>query len=458
MLLCRSLPSIAKSTRRTFAGVALSDLVKQLSKFATHGELLEYSHRPIDHCYPIEMIDSCAPERFPPLDLVQTAASLHDQLRVRIAHGIHYFQALPFLPAANPILLSLHQRYLKLFEKLTAFPPITSLDDEEKFFQFIYEVMQETDGTIGKLSAACQDAQKYFKSYNVMRDFLDNVLRNRLCVRLLAEHYLGVHIQQKKGKTDDQWRGAIYMNFSPLETVQQCIADVSAICLEHYSVVPHVQIENHINQSFPYFPNVMEYILRELLKNAMRAVVEYSEKVLGNVESVKQYFEENRDLPLCKVLITSDPADEHFTIAIKDHGGGVNTNEERLFRYMFSGTDQRGIVSSWSLLWLKVMWTNRSRQVSRKKRRRPSFSPMHSNVYYNRKARLADVSLLDWVSVGISFRSKHMYGHGFGLPICRLYAQLFAGSLTLRQVPHIGTDVYLRLGFLNNNSERIRIW
>lgn len=50
-----------------------------------------------------------------------------------------------------------------------------------------------------------------------------------------------------------------------------------------------------------------------------------------------------------------------------------------------------------------------------------------------------------------------MYGHGFGLPICRLYAQLFDGSLNLRQVPHIGTDVYLRLGFVHTDSNRIRI-
>jgi hypothetical protein len=50
-----------------------------------------------------------------------------------------------------------------------------------------------------------------------------------------------------------------------------------------------------------------------------------------------------------------------------------------------------------------------------------------------------------------------MYGYGFGLPICLLYAQFFNGSLTLRQVSRIGTDVYLRLGFIHTNSERIQI-
>ncbi len=50
-----------------------------------------------------------------------------------------------------------------------------------------------------------------------------------------------------------------------------------------------------------------------------------------------------------------------------------------------------------------------------------------------------------------------MYGYGFGLPISLLYAQFFCGSLTLRQVSRIGTDAYLRLGFIHTNSERIKI-
>ena len=69
----------------------------------------------------------------------------------------------------------------------------------------------------------------------------------------------------------------------------------------------------------------------------MRAVVEYHQFTLGHLQNVKRYFEENRDLPLCKISITSDPEDEHFTIAIKDQGGGINETEEQIFRYMFTG-------------------------------------------------------------------------------------------------------------------------
>jgi pyruvate dehydrogenase kinase 2/3/4 len=127
------------------------------------------------------------------------------------------------------------------------------------------------------------------------------------------------------------------MNFSPAKTVQQCIDDVSSVCFDTYSVVPNVQIEDYMHQPIPYFPHVVEYILRELLKNSMRAVVEYHKVSLGSMQNVKKHFEENRDEPLCKVLITSDPGDEHFTIAVQDKGGGIEENNETLFRYMFTG-------------------------------------------------------------------------------------------------------------------------
>ena len=78
-----------------------------------------------------------------------------------------------------------------------------------------------------------------------------------------------------------------------------------------------------MTKTLPYFPNVVEYILRELLKNSMRAIVEKNKGLLGTMHNVKKYFEENQE-SLCKVLITSDPDDEHFTFAIQDQGGGID--------------------------------------------------------------------------------------------------------------------------------------
>ncbi|CAF1371131.1 unnamed protein product [Adineta steineri] len=410
----RYLSSTIKATTNVHSQApALSGIVKQLSKFSSHDELIEYSQRPIEYCYPNRMIEACSPHHSTPIDLMKTAIDLHEQLLVRLAHCLTHFQSIPFLPGVNPTLLSLHERYLKLFETFAHFPQIKTKEDEKKFLELINIFVVQNNDVIGLLSTGCSEAQKHFKTYKIMKDFLDNVLQIRLSMRLLAEHYLELHKQQKDNSSE--WRGAICMNFSPVKAIQQCVNDVSSLCFETYTVVPHVQIENTMNESLPYFPSIIEYILRELLKNSMRAIVECSKASLGNVQNVKQYFEENRDKPLCQIVIASNPIDENFTIAVKDQGGGIDESDEEIFKYMFTGD---------------VM--------------KEEEEEVHMDILADFQERMTQ-------------SSKQMYGYGFGLPVCRLYAKFFGGSLTLRQVSRIGVDAYLRLGFIHTNSERIKI-
>ena len=207
---------------------------------------------------------------------------------------------------------------------------VVEFDDKFNIEHYYGEMIAKNDS----------EAQKYFKSYRIMEQFLDNVLRQRLSMRLLAEHYLELHKQRENPSltNNDQWRGAICMKFTPRKAIQQCIDDVSAICFETYSIAPHVQIEDNLNESFPYFPTIVEYVLREILKNSMRAVVETNKMALGNIHHVKQYFEDHREKPLCKVIVTADPTDEHFTIAVRDQGGGIDDTDDEIFRYMFTGS------------------------------------------------------------------------------------------------------------------------
>ncbi|CAF0829379.1 unnamed protein product [Adineta ricciae] len=373
----RCLSTLGKAVKKNSQEHTFSEVVKKLSRFSSHDELIEYSQRPIDHCYGNRMIEACSPHHSTPICLIKTAADLHEQLLVRVAHCICHFQYLPFLPAANPILLSINERYWKLFEKLAHFSTIKSEADEENFFELINLFKIQNNDIIGQLSSGCREAAKYFKTYDIMKTFLDNVLQTRLSMRLLSEHYRELHKQQKEQKPNDQWRGAICMNFSPAKLVQQCIADVSSVCFETYGVVPPVHVENHLHQPIPYFPDIVEYIVRELLKNSMRALI------------------------IDKILC--------------DRGGGVDEPIENIFQYQFTG------------------------EIAKEEKE-------HNSTYFP----------YSFHDPTIQF-SKRMYGYGFGLPICSLYAQFFGGSLTLAQVPRIGTDVYLRLGFIHTDSERIKI-
>ncbi|CAF1124390.1 unnamed protein product [Didymodactylos carnosus] len=392
-----------------------SEIVKQLSKFSSRDDLLEYSQRSVQYQYPLRMMEEAKKQQHDQNSLIEYARFLNDELKVRVAHCISHFQMLPFLPAANPTLLRLHERYLNLFEKLNHFPEIVTKNDEEKFSRLIQIFMESNTDVIGQLSNGCRESARYFKIYDVMKQFLDNILLSRLSMRLLGEHYVAL----RRPKPD--WLGAIYMKFILNDLVQGCINDVSTICHDTYGAVPAVVIDNNLPQPFPYFPSVVEYILRELLKNSMRAVVEHSKTLLSKSQNLTTYFESNRNKPLIKVTFTSDPADEHFDIVINDLGGGVADEEqEKIFEYMYTGQSE------------------------------------HHEKACESETDMGDDILSDFQERMVQ-SSKHMFGYGFGLPVCRLYAQCFNGSLNVRQIPSLGTDVYLRLSFIETTNQNVKI-
>lgn len=50
-----------------------------------------------------------------------------------------------------------------------------------------------------------------------------------------------------------------------------------------------------------------------------------------------------------------------------------------------------------------------------------------------------------------------MAGLGFGLPISRIYAKYFGGSLEVKNIPGYGCDVFLRIPNISVVSDQVKI-
>lgn len=61
------------------------------------------------------------------------------------------------------------------------------------------------------------------------------------------------------------------MSFSPKEFIQSSAEYVKKLCRSTYGVTPNVQINGHVNSSFPYITTPLSYIVPEILKNAFRS-------------------------------------------------------------------------------------------------------------------------------------------------------------------------------------------
>lgn len=321
-------------------------------------------------------------------NLLQSAQYLHRELPVRVAHRIKSFHSLPFIIGCNPIILSVHDLYIKSFKQLYNFRPIKNRDDVNEYASLLKRLLDEHRNVVSDISKGFRQCSKHINEQmlesHLAKKFLDRMLSSRLGIRLLAMHHILMHGQEK------DHIGMIHTKFYPAKAVEKWTQFVSEMCEYEYGKAPKVRLSGHIHAHFPYIPIPLDYILCEILKNAMRFTVEHHDTGAAH------------HIPDIVVTIANNPID--FVIKISDRGGGVPHDlMNQILEYNFSTAENQ------------------------KKSREDPMSDM-----------------LSMVNQGPNGNSK-MHGHGFGLPMSRCYAEYMGGSLTIQSMQGIGTDVYIRL-------------
>eukprot|EP00540_Astrosyne_radiata_P019296 CAMPEP_0116828796 /NCGR_PEP_ID=MMETSP0418-20121206/3844_1 /TAXON_ID=1158023 /ORGANISM="Astrosyne radiata, Strain 13vi08-1A" /LENGTH=160 /DNA_ID=CAMNT_0004457703 /DNA_START=88 /DNA_END=570 /DNA_ORIENTATION=- len=143
-----------------------------------------------------------------------------------------------------------------------------------------------------------------------------------------------------------------------------------------------------------------DYIMLELLKNSMRATMDWH-----GVDAV--------DLPPIKVVIADGDDNEDVVIKVSDEGGGIpRSNMKKIWSYLFTTADpavQEGMMALKS----------------------------SNNVDHGVDSPLA--------------------GLGYGLPISRSYCRYFGGDLSVMSMEGHGTDAFVYLRRLGSAREPLPI-
>lgn len=101
------------------------------------------------------------------------------------------------------------------------------------------------------------------------------------------------------------------MKCNAREVVDVCWTRAKALAGEAYGPTcdaPDIKVEGHLDATFPYILSHLQYVIGELLRNSIQAVVEKRSALVGN-------------LPPIEVLICEAP--QHVIIRISDQGGGI---------------------------------------------------------------------------------------------------------------------------------------
>ncbi|BGP31068.1 hypothetical protein JCM10296v2_002832 [Rhodotorula toruloides] len=394
----------------------------------------------------------------PPLGeqtLLQSAERTRQELLAGLARRVSQHLSLPFLPATNPSLAKVHNLYSSAFTNLTLVPEVKTLADNDRLCKVVAQMVEEHRDNIPLLAKGFKESRKYLPDATIT-DFLDRAIRNRISLRLIAEQHLSLSAASlpflrphaptihPPPSHDDAARdpriepsarppssslsasrvGVLDLALNPHDLISTCCEYVSLLCEATYGVSPNFRIEADPAMTVGSVGSHLEYICTELLKNAFRATIEHN--VPKKEEDDPDVFKFD-DLPHAhmmkdefpEVLITIGTVPGAMTIRIRDRGGGVPPeNIRNVFSYAFTSVPNLPD---------------------------PDSDPDSPATY----GGVSNAGYLGGVGGGpegaesaLTTNVGTLAGLGFGLPLSRIYAGYFGGSLDLVSMYGWGTDVY----------------
>lgn len=359
--------------------------------------------------------------------LISSANYVRTELPTRIAHRLRDMQTLPYVVVTNPHLAHVYELYYRAFEKFRKVPEVKNVEHNDRFCDIVKEMLKEHMTVIPRLAMGVLEVQGLMKP-EATDKLMTTMLRSRISRRVIAEQHLALtdtfhspwHFAGSKTLQDTDFVGEIFLRCNAKEVVETCANATRALMQEAYGSgcqLPEVKLQGHLGATFPYILSHLEYIIGELLRNSFQAMVE------------QRKFDGECPPPI-EVLVCESP--QHVIIRISDQGGGI-PREILPHLWSFSKGPRRNTrlenlhkVPKMAATMQEVQATNGDGSKSRRESSLSQLSTRPPNL------RL-----------------------GIGLPMSRIYAEYWAGSLELHSLEGYGVDVFLQIPKLGNKNEQL---
>jgi len=369
--------------------------------------------------------------------LLSSANYVRQELPTRLAHRLRNMQTLPFSALRNSHLHHVYELYYTAFELLRKFPPVRNLDDNDKLCDVIKLCLREHLAVIPRLAMGILEIQNSV-SPEECDHLMTTLLRSRISRRVIAEQHLALtdtfhspwHFDGKKSSVapEDEFVGEIFLRCNAKEIIEKCAQTASELTAKAYGPhvrIPQIVLQGHLDTTFPYIPSHLEYIIGELLRNSIQAAVERQDTTATDDPP-----------PPIQVLICE--AAQHVIIRVSDQGGGIDRS---LLPYLWSfakGPRRKRRLQNLGRV-PRLAATMQELQLP------PSSDPDRANT--SPSGEKFGSSLASLSSRPPDLRL------GIGLPMSRIYAEYWAGSLELHSLEGYGCDAFLQISRLGNKNE-----
>ncbi|KAG0125993.1 branched-chain alpha-ketoacid dehydrogenase [Tuber indicum] len=362
--------------------------------------------------------------------IIDSANYVRTELPLRIAHRIRDMQKLPYVVVTNRHLSEVYELYYKAFESFRRIPEIKSLEDNEKFCEIVKTALQEHLTVIPSLAMGVLECNDLVPSHELDR-FMNVILRSRISRRVIAEQHLALtdtfnspfHFPDSVSNQPHDFVGEVFLRCNAREVVEQVGKHTLELAREangSTSPIPEIQIEGRLDTTFPYIPSHLEYIIGELLRNSIQATIDH-------------HSQSSTSLPPIKILICHTK--QHIIFRVSDQGGGIPIAE--LAHLWSFAKGPRAI--------------NYLQNFSQVPKMAATLQELQKTAHTHSRRESMDTSLSRLTSRPPNLRL------GMGLPMSRVYAEYWAGSLELHSLDGYGTDVFLQVSKLGNKCEQLNL-
>jgi pyruvate dehydrogenase kinase 2/3/4 len=219
----------------------------------------------------------------------------------------------------------------------------------------------------------------------------------------------------------------VFIKCNARTVIEDCAKAVKQIALSTNGPdvkIPEIKIEGHLDTNFPYILSHLEYIIGELLRNSVQAVIDKHQK------------SDDPAADPAPIEVTICEAPQHATIRISDRGGGIPRDElPYLWAFSKGPHSQKRLANLGQVP--KMAATMQELVVKNELGRADLKTPSYQSSLSSLSSRPPDLRL------------------GMGLPLSRVYAEYWAGSLELHSLEGYGVDVFLQISRLGNKNERL---
>ncbi|KAJ2896168.1 alpha-ketoacid dehydrogenase kinase [Zalerion maritima] len=450
--------------------------------------------------------------------LISSANYVRTELPTRIAHRIRDMQRLPYVVVTNPHIQEVYELYYAAFETFRRVREIKTLDDNDKFCSTIASMLRAHLTVIPKLAMGVLQCSELMDNTELDR-FMNTILRSRISRRVIAEQHLSLTetfnapwFSPGAKLSETEFIGEVFLKCVAKDVIDKCGRTINQLARAAYGPhvpLPEIKINGHLEANFPYILSHIEYVVGELLRNSVTAVVEQNLRhhiPMYSIHAQDQAAREElmykmRDKCIPKphqIEVTICESAQHVTIRVSDRGGGIDRDE---LPYLWSfakshkSSDRRleniSQVPKMAATLAELgpadgIWPNIDPQAAdhHRGRERESASFRKKSDEWDEHDKLDGKEADDHHHTKGKGKEKHFDGGdkeddplnhthphasslsslssrppnlrlGMGLPLSRVYAEYWAGKLELHSLEGYGVDMFLQISKLGNKNEQL---